>query len=389
MLTHASTRVLLGFGAFGVFWGAWGGILPAVQRQAAVNDGELGGALLLVGLGALPSMRLTGHLLDRFGVRVVPAVVLAFAACGTVAGFAGSPAMLAVALLALGAASGAFDVVINAGAIAYETATGRPLLNLAHATFSASAVVASALAGLGRWAGGGPPLVLGVVAALLCATAFLLGDAGSRPQAGIPRAVPSRWRHVPLRLIFLGALCALAYMVENAQQSWSAIHLEATLRAPPQTSALAPSLFAAATLTSRLAGQPLASRLAPSLVIAGGGLLAGLGTALAAAAPAAGVALIGVAVAGLGTGVCAPTIISLAGRGVPPGQRGSVVSIVTTIAYLGFLLGPVLVGWMANQAGLRPAFGLVAALALVLALGASGVRSAANVTLPSRPGAVR
>lgn len=55
------------FAAFGVFWGAWGAALPTLRTQADVTDGQLGTALLFVGLGALPAMALTGPAVDRFG----------------------------------------------------------------------------------------------------------------------------------------------------------------------------------------------------------------------------------------------------------------------------------------------------------------------------------
>jgi hypothetical protein len=57
-------RVLVGFAAFGVFWGAWGAALPALQRRSGADDGELGLAFVLVGLGALVAMRATGVLRD-------------------------------------------------------------------------------------------------------------------------------------------------------------------------------------------------------------------------------------------------------------------------------------------------------------------------------------
>jgi hypothetical protein len=53
-------RTLAGFAAFGLFWGAWGAILPAIKGESGVSDAQLGGALLMVGLGALVSMRFTG-----------------------------------------------------------------------------------------------------------------------------------------------------------------------------------------------------------------------------------------------------------------------------------------------------------------------------------------
>jgi MFS family permease len=79
---------------FGLFWGAWGAALPAVQVRSGSTDGELGAALLMIGLGALLSMRLTGRLVDRFGAGVLPVVMTVFAAAGVLPAFAGSPAAL-------------------------------------------------------------------------------------------------------------------------------------------------------------------------------------------------------------------------------------------------------------------------------------------------------
>jgi predicted MFS family arabinose efflux permease len=130
------TSVLAGFAAFGAFWGAWGATLPAIQQGAEASDAQLGFALLLIGAGALASMRLVGALIDRCGSGTTAWTVAGLGVCGVLPGLAGSPAQLAAATLALGAASGAMDVAINAEAVREEEASGRPVLNLAHAAFS-------------------------------------------------------------------------------------------------------------------------------------------------------------------------------------------------------------------------------------------------------------
>ena len=68
------------FAAFGIFWGAWGAALPALRTQAGVSEGQLGTALLFVGLGALPAMAFTGRAVDRFGLRVAAWLLAALAA---------------------------------------------------------------------------------------------------------------------------------------------------------------------------------------------------------------------------------------------------------------------------------------------------------------------
>jgi predicted MFS family arabinose efflux permease len=362
-------RTLLGFAAFGLFWGSWGGALPAVRAHAGVDDGTLGLTLLCVGAGALVSMRPAGAILDRLGARVLPVALGLFAGCAVLPALATSGLALAAALLVLGAASGAVDVAINAEGVRAEAASGRPLMSLAHAAFSATVVVASLLAGAMRAAGAGVEAIFAAVAVLVMLAALALarlpaaeGWPATAARGGL-RAV----LHVPAWLAVLGGLTALAYFIENAWQSWSAVHLEGTLGAAPAVAAAGPALFAAAAATGRLLGQAAAARVEDRALVRAGAALAAAGTLLAALAPATAVALAGVALAGLGTSVCAPVLISLAGRHAEPAARASAVSIVTTLAYLGFLVGPAAVGLAADALSLRAALGAVAGLALILA----------------------
>jgi MFS family permease len=360
-------RALLGFVALGVFWGAWGAALPAVQRQAEASDGELGVALVLVGFGALVSMRATGVLGDRFGPRLTPIAVAAFGLAAVLPGLAHSPGQLYVCLLVVGATSGAMDVAINADAVREEVRSGRPLLNLAHAFFSAAVVAASLATGALRWAGAGPGLVFGLAAAVVVLAAIALRP-GPAQTWEIPEPDPPKlFERVPTWLLVIGVLGALAYWIEGAWQDWGAIHLERTLDAPPAVSALGPALFAAAMTAGRLAGNRLLVRWSERRLLVVGALVAAVGTAIAAVTSSVGVALAGIMLAGAGCSVLAPTIIGVAGRAAAPRERATVVGSVTTLMYLGFLFGPALVGGLAELATLRASLAAVAALALLLA----------------------
>jgi MFS family permease len=359
-------RALVGFASFGLFWGAWGAALPLVQSHAGATDSELGLALLCIGAGALASMRPAGAVADRIGPRLLPLVVVAFAATAVLPALATSPAALAGALLLLGAVSGAMDVAINAEA-AHAEAGGESAMNLGHALFSASVVGASVLVGLLRTLDAGVVVVFGIVAAALAVTALALAllPAATAPiEEAPPRA---SLLHIPKPLLILGVLAAVAYLVENAWQSWSAVHLESTLGASPAVAALGPAIFGASAAAGRLAGHALGHRVAERRLLAAGAALGSAGTLLGALAPTPGVALVGIALAGAGTSVCAPTLISLAGRLAAPGERGSAVSAVTTLAYAGFLVGPAAVGLAAGASSLSAALAGVAVVAALLA----------------------
>src|SRR4051794_37948927 len=133
----SSRPTYLAFAAFGGLWGTWGAALPAVRNAAGVSAGQLGTALLCIGLGALPAMLLAGRAVDRFGGRAVAIALVLMASTGVlVATVARSPVSLAALLLLLGATSGAADVGENAVAGAAERATGRPVVTRAHGVFS-------------------------------------------------------------------------------------------------------------------------------------------------------------------------------------------------------------------------------------------------------------
>jgi predicted MFS family arabinose efflux permease len=163
----------------------------------------------------------------------------------------------------------------------------------------------------------------------------------------------------------LGGLCALAFFVEGAWQTWSAVHLDSTLGATAALAAAGPALFAGSMAAGRLGGQRLHTRERTLLALAA--CLAATGSVVAATASFTGVALAGIALAGLGISICAPTLIAIAGRSSPADRRGSAVSVVATVAYLGFVFGPAAVGVAAQVTSLRAALGGVAGVALVLA----------------------
>jgi MFS family permease len=359
-------RTLAGFGAFGLFWGAWGAILPGVRAESGVGDGELGVALLMVGLGALATMRFTGYLIDRYGGVVLPVIVVLFGVCGVLPALANSAVTLGVALFLLGATSGATDVAINATGSHAEAVTGRPLMNLAHGIFSV-AVVAASLGTAGLRAVGGDALpVLGGVGVVIVAVAVVVLAPGSR-DGKLKTGGPTEKRRLEPVLLVFGGLCALAYVVENAWQSWSAVHLDTSLGAAPALASSAPAVFAAAAATGRITGNALLRRLRPVQLLVAGGTIAAVGSICAAVAGDAWLALVGIGVAGLGTSVCAPTIIGMAGAWAGPEYRAGAISTVTTIAYLGFLLGPAAVGAASSVWSLPVALGGVAVLALLVA----------------------
>ena len=359
------TPVLVAFLTFGMLWGGWAALLPSTQSAAGVSKGELGIALLFVGLGSLPAMASTGLLVDRWGAVVLPGSLAALAAAAWLPAFAGSLLTLSAALLVLGAASGASDVAINAEVAALEAATQRTFMPLAHALFSLGVIVGAVATGIARQLDASRPEILGVLAAIIAASAW----ANRSPYPRLAATAPRR-RQLRGALVALGIVCALAFCIEGGIENWSALFLERELGAAPAVSALGPGAYAVAMVTGRLSAQWLHRRVGGSLLLTAGGIVSVLGLLLASASHASAVAICAFFLAGIGVSFAAPLLFGAAGRTASDAERGASVATVTTLGYLGFLAGPPIVGGVAEAVGIRASFVLLAGAAAIVAAAA-------------------
>jgi MFS family permease len=305
-------------------------------------------------------MLVAGRLADVFGARLVPIFLVFFGAAEWLPGLAHSVRMLVLVLAVVGIGTGLLDIAINAHAARLEALHGIRIMDGLHAAFSGGVLVGGAGSGLLRHAGAHPSWILAAAALLTALTAF--GNLGPYP----PLAPPRRRARLARPLLVIGLVLALAFLVENGLEGWSALFLERTLHAGPAVSGLGPGLFAAAMVTGRVLAQKVEwPSVAGRMVFAGVAAAAGL--AVAATAQHAAVALAGFVIAGGGLALSAPTLFSAAGRVGGEGGRGAALSTVAILGYLGFVAGPALIGAVSAASSLRGGFLFLCAVAVILA----------------------
>lgn len=357
------------YGAFGLLYGVWAVLLTDLAADLALSEGPLGLALTAAFVGSLPVMLAGGHLADRFGSRtlaVVSGALLAAAFAGVAA--AGSFVALVGVLLVFFAASGAYDVGLNAAAMELERASGRRLMAAFHAAFSGGGMVGAIAAGILLGSGAIP-----FRAAYVGVGVVLLGVVLAWSRVAVPHvpppaadaAGPSPYRD--RLLLLLAAITALAFLAEGAMETWSGIYLRSSLSLPPLTGALGVAVFHAAMLAGRSLVAVLGGRVGPVAALRGAGLLsaAAMGVALATDAPPLVIA--GFLAVGLGLAAVAPLTFSLAGRSRPD-RAGRASSVITTIGYAGFLFGPGIIGTVAELSSLRIGLLIVVVAGLLVTL---------------------
>jgi len=346
--------------AIGVFWGAFTAWLPDIKERAGASDGVMGLVLLGSAAGGIFGMALFPRLSRAFGAMLLPTAAIVLAAATFLQLMGQGPIGLFLALAGMGMAMSVLDVAANVRLSMLEVRHDQPLMNLAHGLYSLGYAVAAALAGLARGAGIMQWVIVAVVAAAILAIAPRLRaplEAAERPGA----AERTPWAAaLPAALILFAA-----FLAENATETWSALHIERTLNAPRGEGAFGPAMLGFTMAAGRLGGQMAAMRIGEARLIVLSTLIGIAGAVLLAAAPSQSLAIAAVALIGIGCAVIVPSANALLGRAVRPEQRPLAISRAWMIGFSGFFIGPVLMGWIAEGAGLRAGF---LAVAVILAL---------------------
>ena len=289
--------------------------------------------------------------------------------------WAPTPETLMVVFALYGGSTGIQSVVINTLGVEVERAYGRPILSGFHGLFSLGGLMGSILA-VGCLAGSIAPVPSLIGAA--CGVGFLyLVGARWLPATAINRPTPTAeggWLAVGRRsearnsLILLGAFAFLGLMGEGSMGDWSAVYLRKSLRAAPALAGLGYAAFSLGMTTGRFAGDRLTRRLGDVGLLRVGASLATAGLLLAVGLGRPIPAIIGFTLVGLGLANAVPILYRAAAR-TPGIEPVAGIALTSTVGYLGFLVGPPLIGLIAARTTLGLALMVVATAVAIIALG--------------------
>ena len=349
----------------GIGTAVWAPLVPEAKLRLGLDEATLGLMLLALGGGAVATMPVAGYLIQRLGGRAVMlAGGLVFCATMPVLAVAPSVVLLVLALALFGGALGAVDIAMNTQAVVVERGAGRAMMSGFHGAFSLGGLAGAAAMSLLRYAGLSP---LGCAATMaLACTALLLSQVrGMLPVEGADAGGP-RFALPRGRLVLIGTLCAVAFLLEGVVLDWSAVFLRFSRNADAAAAGLGYAAFSLTMTVGRLTGDAVVRRFRPVPVLVAGSLLAASGFLLAAVVPGIAPALLGFALVGVGAANIVPLLFAAAGR-IPGMSPGVAISAVATPGYAGLLAGPAVVGFLAGQAGLAMALAAIGLLTLSIA----------------------
>ncbi|WP_441248731.1 MFS transporter [Kitasatospora sp. McL0602] len=359
------------FAVDGFLFAAWVVRIPDIRAQVGASHSALGLALLCISAGAVATMSVVGRLCVRYGSRRVTVASLAVLGLALpLPAHAHSVFSLGAALLLFGAGYGAANVAMNSVAVDLVAELRRPVMPSFHAGYSLGGLLGAAVGGLlaGRltaaWAlafGG----ALGLLVTAVAGAALLRGATPGAVARAVPPVRPVRPQQVTavrtarMLVVLLGLTAMCSSYGEGALADWTTLHLTDDVHASAGIAAGGYAAFAFAMTAGRVGGTWLSIRLGQTRLILLGGLTAGGGMLTAALAPSVPVALAGLTLVGLGLANIFP--LAIAQAGAAGGPQG--VATASTLGYAGMLIGPPVIGFLADAASLPTALTTVAAAA--------------------------
>jgi MFS family permease len=361
-LRRARAAVFALFASFGIVLSTWAVHLPALKQSAGMSNAVTGTVLLILGIGSLAGMQISGVAISRWGterVAVMAGVALAVSIMVPLA--ATTIGQAAVGAFVLGTSAGCADVGMNAAAVDVERDYGRPIMAAFHAVFSIGTVIGS-LQGSAGFALQLTTLTTTSTIASICLVtvgAAFTGFRGYRVRRELDSeempALPAQVdRRLRLRVLLLGMLAFLLLLSEGSAMDWSSLHAREHLGASAPSAALAIGSFVVAMTVARFAADRVVQAVGPVWVLRGGAILAAAGILAVIMAPNLPVALAGWALFGLGLAGGLPQVLTAAGN--LGGGSARTLSRVVGVGYVAVLGGPALIGWLVQLVSWQGAF---------------------------------
>jgi MFS family permease len=351
---------------------------PEIKTDLHLSNAAYGAAVASFSAGALVAGLTAGALIRRFrSSRVAVAGTVALAVLVLAAGLAPTSILFAAALFLAGACDSVVDVAQNAHGLRVQREYGRSIINSLHAVWAIGAVLGG-LIGAATIALHIPRGVhLAVIAVLFSAVAlagyrFLLpgADHDDHPSAHAAAGVRAGPR-VYLILLALVVIAIAGATVEDAGSSWATLYLRDSLHAPAAVAAFGYIALVGFMFLGRMIGDRMVDRFGQTTVVRAGGLITAVGMGTALAFPSMVGSIAGFAAAGLGVATLIPAAMHAADQ-LPGLRPGTGLTVVTWLMRVGFFGAPLLVGLVADAAGLRAGL-LVVPAAGVLAMVLAGV----------------
>lgn len=369
-LNRVRLATSLFFFGMGFSFATWASRIPDIKSALQLSEAALGTLLFAMPIGQLFAMPFSGKVVTKYGSRTMTFLgLLLYAACLPLIGLASTKWHLALGLFLFGLFGNFCNIAVNTQGVHTQQLFDKPIMGSFHGSWSLAGFC-GALTGLLMLA-----LELSVFQHFMVAFTFVLVIIATNQKFIIKvkskqeaeKSTYSFWKNPDKNLLLLGLICFCGMASEGIMFDWSGVYFKEIIKAPGALVVLGYTTFMISMASGRFLSDFLVARYGARKVLIISGLVISTGLYTAVLLPYIIPCTIAFMLVGFGVSNVVPIIFNVAGthENVP---TGIALTIVTSISFLGFLMGPPLIGYIAELTSLKHSFAIIGIFGVLISL---------------------
>lgn len=370
-VTRKTLRIAVGILFFmaGLCFSSWASRIATIQQTMGLTDAALGAVLFSLPVGLMLSLPFSGWVITKIGSKkLLLSAILVYGTCLISLGLAQNTFQLIICLVCFGFSSNAVNISVNTQAVAAEGMYDKPIMASFHGLWSMAGFTGAGI-GTVMIANRIDPfrhfiLVLVILAiGVAAASRYLYDDAGA-PKNKDAASVSLREKfRLMVPLLTLGSIAFCSMICEGAMFDWSVVYFKKVVDAPIALQGAGFTAFMFTMAGGRFIADWFAHRFGLKRTLQVSGSLTASGLLVAIIFPYFYTAMAGFLLVGAGVSSVVPMVYSAAGRSKTM-SAGVALAAVSTIGFIGFLVGPPVIGFIAGLATLRASFAFIAVMGI-------------------------
>ncbi|MDQ3536819.1 MAG: MFS transporter [Bacteroidota bacterium] len=365
-------RIAVGslFFLHGLCFSSWGSRIPGIQQRLDLSEAELGAVLFALPVGLMLSLPLTGWLVTKIGSRkVVIFAVFMYSIILFTIGLAYNTYLLVAILFFFGLISNMVNISVNTQAVGVEYLYNRSIMASFHGIWSLAAFTGAAIGTLMIGADIVPYQHFLIIMIIVILSIFASGSHLLKKDVNTNADQPA-FALPDKSMITLGVIAFCSMMCEGAMFDWSGVYFKKVILAEGAWVGAGYTAFMSTMAGGRFIADYFTTRYGIKKILQASGALTASGLLIAVFFPNLITAIIGFLFVGAGVSSVIPLVYSSAGKSkiLSP---GAALAAVSTIGFLGFLIGPPVIGIVAGATSLRISFFIIAIMGFLITIVAS------------------
>jgi MFS family permease len=363
-IIRSRISVTVFFFLFGLCFSSWASRIPTIKNELDISDGKLGLMLLALPAGQLTALPFTGRLVARIGSKTTLLIGLSlYSLILILLGSSSSQLQLGLTLYCFGIFANMSNISVNTQSVLLESHAKKPIVSSFHGAWSTAGFAGGSIGGFMIANDVAPEthfmMICGIVLLLI-----LLFHRNLIPEKKEEQQIKKGFQKPDKRLMALGLIGFFNLACEGAMFDWSGIYFHDVVKTEPAKITTGYIAFMFAMASGRFIGDWFRKKFTAQKIIMFSGLLSACGLLTAVIFPYYLSSAIGFFIVGLGVSTVIPVLYATAGKTNIP--AGIAIATVSTVSFLGFLIGPPLIGYIAEISNLRISFLVVAVFVLMI-----------------------